>query len=239
MKHLERIYTDIWKTANILATLTANHLHLKNKLFRDRRRQQAYRGFLSTLRWAQCSSPGYFRKILDLCDKSGQLSESLGGCRENQSGESWFGSMQTLLNLWLPLAESNDDYKDNAARWDVLEGNESDVVLQVSSARGYRSWGIYRKHPRGLLSQNKISLFYFSVFWGETMKPILISFSSSSSMTDVCGSRRAEQATFWPWLSFMMHIKHLENDSQKERGHSEVKWRRGHEIGVHMPQFSD
>ena len=79
VKHLERIYTVIWKTANILATLTANHLHLKNKLFRYRRSQQTYRGFLSTLRWAQCSGPGYFRKILDLCDKSGQLSKSLGG----------------------------------------------------------------------------------------------------------------------------------------------------------------
>ena len=50
-------------TADILASLTVDHLHLKHRLFRYSRSQQIYHGFLSTLQWAHFSGPGYFRKI--------------------------------------------------------------------------------------------------------------------------------------------------------------------------------
>lgn len=74
MKHLERIHGATWKAANVPAALTADHLHLKNK------QEPTDIQWLSNPHWPQFGGPGYFRKILNLWDKRGQLSKYLGGC---------------------------------------------------------------------------------------------------------------------------------------------------------------
>lgn len=77
--HLERTYIALWKTANILlAALRTDHLHLKNRLFWYQEPTDI-QWLPSDFPRGTSQSPGYFKTILDLWGKSGQLSKSLVG----------------------------------------------------------------------------------------------------------------------------------------------------------------